>query len=154
MIVVSDTSPLSYLALVGQEQLLRVFFGETVIPTAVLEELSDPAAPVEVRRLPNPRQPWIRVVAPALGGAHALEHLDRGEREAIQIAVDLQATLVVIDESEGSRAAESLGLAPIGTIGILERGIRQGLVDGPGIAARLRATGFRASAGLLARLER
>lgn len=34
MIVVSDTSPLNYLVLIGQEKLLQTLFGEVVIPQA------------------------------------------------------------------------------------------------------------------------
>jgi predicted nucleic acid-binding protein len=39
MIVVADTSPLLYLILIEQVDLLRTFYGEVLIPDAVANEL-------------------------------------------------------------------------------------------------------------------
>lgn len=152
MIVVADTSPISYLALIGQADLLRTLFGEVQVPPAVLSELSHPGAPPEVQRLLHPLPDWIRetAVPDTLAG---LENLDPGERQALQLACALGADLVLIDESRGRMAAEKLGLAVVGTIGILERAASKGLLDGAAAAARLGATTFRASPKLLARLH-
>jgi predicted nucleic acid-binding protein len=57
---------------------------------------------------------------------------------------------VLIDEARRRRAAQTLGLRVIGTIGVLERAIRKGLVDGPDVTAKLQATSFRAAPRLLA----
>lgn len=120
------------------------------MPPAVLAGLSHPGAPPEVQGLLHPPPDWIRVRA-AEDPLACLENLDGGEREAIQLAWALPADLVLIDESRGRMAAKKRGLAVVGTIGILERAVRQGLVDGTDAAARLSETTFRASPRLLAR---
>ena len=45
MIVVADTSPLYYLILIGEAEVLRRLYGRVVIPEAVLRELQNPQAP-------------------------------------------------------------------------------------------------------------
>lgn len=76
--------------------------------------------------------------------------LDRGERDAILLGIEMRADLVLMDEARGREAAQALGLSVIGAIGVLERAIRNGLVDGAEVAAKLRATSFRATPELLA----
>ena len=49
MIVVSDTSPINYLILIGQINLLPRLFQKIIIPQEVYTELSDTAAPVPVQ---------------------------------------------------------------------------------------------------------
>jgi predicted nucleic acid-binding protein len=50
MIVVADTSPLNYLILIGEPNLLYRLYGRTVIPRAVLSELQASGAPLgEIR---------------------------------------------------------------------------------------------------------
>ncbi len=48
MIVVSDTSPLNYLILIGEEELLPKLFGRVVIPNAVFGELQAAGASEKV----------------------------------------------------------------------------------------------------------
>jgi len=49
-VVISDTSPLRYLVLIGQADLLPALYTEVLIPEAVAEELNQPATPEPVRR--------------------------------------------------------------------------------------------------------
>jgi predicted nucleic acid-binding protein len=49
MIVVADTSPINYLVLIKEIEVLPKLYGKIVIPEAVREEL-----------LPN-RRPWLRL---------------------------------------------------------------------------------------------
>jgi predicted nucleic acid-binding protein len=49
MIVVADTSPLNYLVLLGNIEILAKIYGEVVVPQTVLDELQDNDAPAEVR---------------------------------------------------------------------------------------------------------
>ena len=154
MIVVSDSSPLNYLALIGEERLLPILFEKIVIPRAVFEELNHPAAPPEIRGLIDPLPPWLQVHQLDLATPLVdVDRLDPGEAEAIRIALHLRADLILIDEWLGRQAAEGHGLKVVGTIGILERAIRAGLADGPTLVTRLKSTSFRASPRLLALLE-
>jgi predicted nucleic acid-binding protein len=45
MIVVADTSPINYLILIGEIEILTEMYGRVVIPHAVREELLRPSAP-------------------------------------------------------------------------------------------------------------
>ena len=55
--------------------------------------------------------------------------LDPGETEAIALALELHATLVLMDERKGTQAARALGLTTIGVFGLLLDAKRQGMVD-------------------------
>ena len=45
MIVIADASPLNYLVLIGQAEILARHYGQVVIPLAVLRELQHPETP-------------------------------------------------------------------------------------------------------------
>ena len=49
MIVVADTSPINYLILIGEIEILTKMYGRVVIPNAVREELLRHSAPEMVR---------------------------------------------------------------------------------------------------------
>ena len=50
----------------------------------------------------------------------ALERdLDRGEAETIALSLELGADVVLMDEREGRRAAQRLGLRVVGVVGIV-----------------------------------
>jgi predicted nucleic acid-binding protein len=72
--------------------------------------------------------------------------LDPGECEAIQLALDLQVGAVLIDEADGRRQAETLHLDVLGTLGILERGARVGIIDFRVALSKQEKTNFRLSA--------
>lgn len=120
MIVVSNTSPSINLAAVAHLQLLQQLYGRVLLPAAVYHEIAvrgagQPGA-AEVRTLA-----WIetrivsdRTLVPAL----TLE-LDEGEAEALTLAVEQQADLLLLDERRARRAAARLGLKFIGLLGVL-----------------------------------
>ena len=74
MIVVSDTSPINYLTLIGHEALLQSLFGEIIITASVFDELSHPGAPVQIQHLLSARPAWLRIVEPTpdLGSGSAI----------------------------------------------------------------------------------
>src|SRR4051794_11278540 len=96
MVIVSDTTPLNYLIQLELVELLHRRFGEVVIPAAVRNELTHPKAPPSVHdwvmRLPA----WVDVRE----SPWKIEHPDlgAGESEAIALAVDIRATLVLLDD--------------------------------------------------------
>lgn len=75
-------------------------------------------------------------------------HLDKGEREAIQLAQELEADLIVIDERAGREEALKRNLPVIGTLGILEFAAQHGLLDLPIALAELKARNFFMSPAL------
>src|SRR6185437_15542920 len=100
MIVVADTSPINYLVLIGEIQLLPALFGQVLVPKAAFQELQHPKTPVQVRRWIAHSPAWldVRTVSPIPNPG--LMNLDIGEREAIQLALELGITTVLMDEAE------------------------------------------------------
>ena len=57
------------------------------------------------------------------------QDLDRGESEAIALAAEKKAGLILLDEREGRRRARGIGLKVTGALGILARADREGELD-------------------------
>jgi len=55
-------------------------------------------------------------------------HLGRGEREAIALALDAGADLVILDDQEGRLVARDKGLSVTGTIGVLIEAKERGFI--------------------------
>jgi predicted nucleic acid-binding protein len=83
---------------------------------------------------------WVRVVAPAQVDLNV--DLGAGEREAIALAHELGA-LLLIDERKGKETAAEIGIRTAGTLAVLEEAATLGLVDFEQMIERLRATNFR-----------
>ncbi len=154
MLVVSNTSPVMNLAAVDLLDLLRQQFGEVVVPAAVIEELrleSDYPGTDKIRNAISAG--WLRQenvenkqVALALK-----RELDNGEAEAIALALQLQIDVILMDEREGRSVAKSMGLNPIGILGILVRAKQDGAIHSvKEILNRLRnEAGFYITDGLM-----
>ena len=118
MLVISDSSPLRYLILVGRAELLPELYGRIIIPSAVHRELNHGSAPEAVRRWVGALPPWVEVRTPEHIAPKSAA-LDAGEREALSLAMELQADLVLLDELEGRKTAAAMKLRFIGTVGII-----------------------------------
>lgn len=152
-VVISDTSPLRYLVLIGEADVLPGLYNEVLIPVAVAGELNQPATPELVRRWIADPPSWLRVVAaPKESPSAGLSDLDPGEHDAILLALHLQADLLIMDERDGVEEARRLGLTVTGTLGVLDRAAERGLVELTHTLARLRQTNFRIEPALLDRL--
>ena len=121
MIVVSDTSPLTTLLTVGQCDILPKLFDDVTVPEAVRDELlrSHP-------RLPE----WLRVVG-VKDNARVKQYsasVDAGEAEAIELALELRADRLLIDERKGRNLALREGLSVIGLLGVVLLAKRKGLI--------------------------
>lgn len=131
MIVISDTSAITNLAAIGHLQLLPQLYNQVTIPEAVYRELVDIDPPVpgtvevqtscwlEVRQVAN------RKVVERLQNE---VRLDPGESEAIALALDLGAELLLIDERRGRAEANRLGLRITGLLGILIEAKQRNLI--------------------------
>ena len=129
MIVVADTSPLNYLILIDEIKLLAALFGQVLVPQAVVRELAQEKTPLPVRQWITCPPPWLEVRTLVSAANPALMNLDAGEREAIQLALELRISTVLMDEADGREAAERLHLEVRGTLGILERAAKIGKID-------------------------
>ena len=120
MLIVSDTSPILNLVAIERLELLKDLYGSIVIPPAVSAELHDNGIFLATD--------WIQVVEPLNRAAvEALRaDLDAGESEAIVLAQQLKASLLLIDERLGRRAATQLGLDVTELSGVLASGLATG----------------------------
>lgn len=150
-VVVADTTPLNYLVLIRQTEVLHQLFGDVMIPEAVLTELHHPKAPAAVTAWLHHLPQWIRVVK--VSNVDNSIQLGHGETEAISLAIEKQVSIVLMDERRGRAAAEARGLLPIGTLNILDLADERGLLDGVSSLNDLRHTTFRADEELLNRFE-
>ena len=138
MIVVSDTSPILNLAAVDQLHLLRDLYAEIVVPPAVLRELFRNGIQLD----PS----WTRVVSARDQHAVAAlrDQLDPGEAEAIVVAAEIHAGLLLVDEKRGRRIAIDRGLAVTGLLGVLAEAKARGLIPTcqPVLDDMIRMAGF------------
>lgn len=153
MIVISDTSATTNLAAIQHLHLLSQLYKQVIIPQAVYRELADidPPVPgtleiqaacwVEVKQITN------RSVVERLKEQVSLEP---GESEAIALALELNADLLLIDERRGRAEANRLGLRITGLLGILVEAKRQNLVAAvkPLMDALIATSEFRVSSAL------
>ncbi len=126
--VISNTTPIITLSVLGRLTLLRDLYTEVSIPPAVYAEVmaggAGRAGTAELRRAG-----WIRTV-PLHDPRRAdlLVDLDRGEAEAIALAMELDADLLLLDERLARRHATRLGLTITGSLGVLLKAKERELV--------------------------
>ncbi len=151
MIVVADTSPLNYLIQIELDGLLGTLYQQVLVPPAVMQELNHPAAPADVqawlRHLPS----WITIIPANAEPDSTLQFLDPGEREAIQLAQQQHADILLIDERKGRQEAQRRGLLTTGTLGVLMAAADLRLIEPEAAYDRLiSTTTFRSTARLRA----
>ena len=133
MLVVSNTSPLLNLALVGRLSLIREQFGNVVVPSVVREELqleSDLPGAYELRQAFSEGT----IVTDEHSGGSGVQRslsltLDLGEASAIALALDRHAEWILLDDLDARHTAAALGLRVTGVVGIVLRAKRDGSID-------------------------
>lgn len=135
MRVVSNTSPVSNLAIIGKLDVLGRQFGTIHIPRAVqaeLDRLEHEAARWSIHQALAAG--WLKVepVTSSDLARHLESFLDAGEAEAIALASGSGSDLLIMDESAGRAAARDLGLDMTGTLGVLLREKRAGRLSSMG----------------------
>ena len=149
MLVIADASPIRYLLLIGQMAILPSLYERIVIPEVVVSELGQPQTPEAVRDWIAACPEWVDVRVPGLRPPESMSHLGAGERDAILLARELSADLVLMDDRSGRAAALEQGVETTGTLGVLEAASVRRLLDLPDAISRLRETNFRVDQALI-----
>lgn len=144
MIVVADAGPLIHLAAIGRLEIVAAV-GDVLIPPGVYEEVVVIGA-----GLPGAREvseaTWISVVTPTrldLVNALLAGGLHRGESEAMALALERRADVLLMDERQGRLTAEAMGLRVTGTIGLVIAARQRGTLTAVGpVLSELRASGL------------
>lgn len=131
--VIADSSTLIHLAAIERLDLLRDFYGTVVIPEAVWREsvLQGEGKP-GVSRIEKAREDgWLQVqpITEKYLRLSLAQKLDEGEAEVITLAIERQASLVLLDEAEARHMAGVFGLTKTGVIGVLIRARSEGRIS-------------------------
>jgi len=149
-VVISDTSPLRALAHLGHMEWLQELFHQIRLPPAVASELRHPPSALAAVDVAG----WQFLVIQSPRNLQRVSEfrlrLDAGEAEALALAEELHADVVLVDELAGREVARQCGFTVLGTLGILLRAKQQGLC--PAVAPLLdrlqRELNFFVSPGL------
>ena len=135
-VVIADTSCLIVLTKIGELEVLRRLYG-TVVTT-----------PVVAAEFGRPLPAWIQLES-ARNGRQEQElakQLDAGESSAIALGLEKPGSTVVLDDYKARRVADRLGVQLTGTLGVLIRATKAGVVPAlRPILERMRETDFRFS---------
>ena len=143
-VVVSNSTPLIALASIGRFSALRELFTQVHIPQAVLSEVAG-----DKKRRAGSREisaaSWISTVqVENIASVDFLRALvDQGEAESIVLSKELNADLLLIDDKDGRKIAESAGITCVGTVGLLLRYYRLNADEFTIALDELIAKGFR-----------
>lgn len=131
--VICDSSSLIHLAGIGRLGLLRELYGKLIVPTAVWREVVEEGkgrlgvVEVQEARLAG----WIEVrsATQELLLRSLKQELDDGEAEVISLAIELKASLILLDETEARRIASLYELNKTGAVGVLIRARLEGKIE-------------------------
>lgn len=126
MIIYSNTTPFIALSSIDQLDILPKIFGKVHVAKAVIDECAEGGRII----VPDITQlSWIIPVADEIDTTlTVLFELDRGEKQTILLAKKHKADKVIIDERMGRSIAEYLELSVVGTLGVLAKGKKLGLI--------------------------
>ena len=130
--------------LIGLERIERL----DILPQVFDTVFAPPAVAKEVRTSLD----WLRVQAVANPSVTiALRtQMDEGEAEAIALALELENVLLILDDKKARRVAQQMGMKVIGTVGMLLRAKRQGVIaEVKPILLKLTEANFRIGQGII-----
>ena len=143
---------IDHLILIAEIDVLARLYGRILIPPAVLAELNHPLTPKPVREWAGNAPEWLELLSPT--DALVLPQLNIGETEAIALATEVHADVLLIDEQAGRQEALRRGLGVAGTLSVLDEADDEGLLDFDTAVAALQRTSFRISQGVLEEIRR
>jgi len=151
MIIYSNTTPFIALSSIDQLELLPKIFGQVHVAKAVIDECAESGRIIvpDITKLG-----WVIPVDDEMDAAlTVLFELDRGEKQTILLAKKYQADKVIIDERMGRRIAEYLELNVVGTLGVLAKGKKLGLIKSfRDSAVDMQSQGIYYNTGLVQRI--
>lgn len=119
-IVISNASPIINLAIIGRLGLLKKFWGKIYVPEAVWKGVViDGEDKNEVAEIKN--SDWIIVekVKDQNLVLLLMQNLDKGEAEAIALAIEKNADIILLDETDAREAADIYKIEKTGVLGVL-----------------------------------
>lgn len=131
--VITNAGPLIALAKLGQLGLLDQVYEHVAMPEAVQQEVVEEghlrgyadALPISIAiSLRKLKVMPVVVTDPRLKA----EGLDKGERAAIQLALDTRSSLVLLDDEQARKAAKLVGLSVKGTVGVIVEAFRKSVL--------------------------
>jgi predicted nucleic acid-binding protein len=125
---VVNASPLIFLGKAKRLDLLRVLKRSLVVPATVIEEIATKGADDEVLR--SVRESGFLGIVPdvPISPQIAAWRLGAGESAVLSRASQHQDSLVVLDDREGRRCADELGIRSVGTLGIVVLAKEEGAI--------------------------
>lgn len=126
--IVSNTTPLISLMKISQLEILKKIYSEIIIPEAVYKEVEAGKHKDFYRDLSE--IDWIKIQS--IKDKHSTDYfleLDAGEAEAIILASEIGADLIIMDEKLGRHHAKHAGIKITGTIGVLVKAKILGLIS-------------------------
>lgn len=138
-IIISDTSCLILLHNIDELDLLQKLYQSIVTTVEVANEFGLP--------LPS----WIIIDQPNNKNYYKfLETLvDKGEASAIALAVEIENSILIIDDLKARKTAEKIGLNIIGILGVIVDAKNEGIINSvKPILKKIKQTNFRISTKL------
>ncbi|GHT42305.1 DUF3368 domain-containing protein [Bacteroidia bacterium] len=137
--IISDTSCFIILSKIEQLEILQQLFGTIVTTPEIADEFGE--------SLPD----WVEIVA--VKDKHKQQlfevQVDRGESSAMALSLEMENSLLIIDDYKARKLAKTLNLDYIGTIGILILAKHKGIINSiKPILEKIKETNFRISAEL------
>lgn len=131
--VISNSSPLIHLSKIERLDLLQRLYKEVTIPAAVYREIvleghGRPGSSA-IKIHCDKGDIRVREITNKNLYKSLKRDLDNGEAEAITLAVEMKADLILLDESEARKMASLFDLPVTGFIGILLKAYKNGLID-------------------------
>ncbi len=118
MKIVADASPLIALAILQKLDLLTSLFDDILVPLAVFTEATREDKP-HAEHIRAFAQRFVVSAQNQLAVQVLMNDIDRGEAEAVVLALEKNVPDILIDDAKGRRVAQLNGLYPIGTVGVL-----------------------------------
>lgn len=133
-IVIADTSCFILLDNIEELDLLKALFGHVITTSIIAAEFGSP--------LPE----WIQIRTVKDVLFQSSLDIDPGEASAIALAIESEPSLIVLDDAKGRKIARKLNLNYTGTLGILLKAKRSGIIPAlRPLLEKIQLTNFRYS---------